>query len=94
MFDGACSPNDSPVSDTPRTATAAPSVAASQRARVLNMIASSLAGATDDEIQAALKIPGNTERPRRKELETAGRIRKSGTRKNAGGRACAVWVAA
>lgn len=51
-------------------------------------------GATDEEIQLALGMKGNTERPRRRELEKAGAIRSSGTRKTRSGRSAAVWVIA
>jgi hypothetical protein len=50
-------------------------------------------GATDDEIQTALDMPGNTERPRRWELYRADFITTAGHRENARGRRCAVWVA-
>ena len=50
-------------------------------------------GATDDEIQQALGMAGNTQRPRRRELELASRIQKSGQqRKTLSGRLAAVWV--
>lgn len=50
-------------------------------------------GATDDEIQAALNLDGNTERPRRWELFNADHIFPVGHRINAGGRRCTVWCA-
>ena len=50
-------------------------------------------GATDDEIQAALGLTGNTERPRRWELFKADLIYAAGHRVNARGRKCAVWHA-
>lgn len=46
----------------------------SQRFRVLRAIAGSTTGATDDEIQNALEMSGNTQRPRRMELEEMGWI--------------------
>ena len=52
-----------------------------------------LSGATDDEIQAALGLDGNTERPRRWELFKADRIEASGSRANRRGRRCIVWTA-
>jgi len=52
------------------------------------------AGATDEEIQMALALSGNTERPRRWELEKLEQIRDSGKRrKTASGRNAVVWVA-
>ena len=51
-------------------------------------------GATDEEIQQALEMQGNTERPRRGELVEAGLVKKSdATRKTSSGRAASVWVA-
>jgi hypothetical protein len=52
-------------------------------------------GLTDEEIEDALGIGGNTERPRRKKLEEAGLILDSGaTRPTSTGKAAIVWVAA
>lgn len=51
-------------------------------------------GTTDSELQTMLDMDGNTERPRRKELEMAGYIRDSGTtRLNRRGNQEIVWVA-
>ncbi len=51
-------------------------------------------GMTDEEVQDVLKMNGSTQRPRRVELADAGRIRKSGAKRQTriGGTA-AVWVA-
>jgi hypothetical protein len=38
-------------------------------------------GATDEEIQIDLDMAGNTERPRRRELQEAGKVRDSGMRR-------------
>jgi hypothetical protein len=68
--------------------------AATLRQRVLDaIIDAGQAGLTDDEIQAHLGMPGNTERPRRRELEDAGRITNMGTRLNWRGNLCRVWIA-
>ena len=49
-------------------------------------------GATDDEIQEALKMDGNTERPRRREMVKLRHIEESGeTRPTASGRNAKVW---
>jgi hypothetical protein len=64
------------------------------RAAVLAYVRSRGAqGATDDEIQTALGLSGNTERPRRWELWKTDLIQAQGWRRNARGRKCAVWVA-
>lgn len=51
-------------------------------------------GATDEEIQVALNMAGNTERPRRRELEIDfHRVKDSGrTRPTMSGRKAVVWV--
>ena len=50
-------------------------------------------GATDAEIQAELKMEGNTERPRRRELVQAGVVCDSQrVRQTKSGRAAVVWV--
>jgi hypothetical protein len=53
-------------------------------------------GATDEEIQIALRMSGNTERPRRRELEMEGRIGIGyypQTRFTSSGREAVVWFA-
>jgi hypothetical protein len=50
-------------------------------------------GATDEEMQFFLGMPGNTQRPRRQELETQGLVIDSGlTRATSSGRLAVVWV--
>lgn len=52
-------------------------------------------GATDEEIQRALKMNPSTSRPRRIELERAGIVRDSGKRrKTRSGRWAIVWKVA
>jgi hypothetical protein len=52
-------------------------------------------GATDQEMQDYLDLEGSTQRPRRRELQLAKLIEKSGTkRKTESGRAAVVWVLA
>ena len=65
------------------------------RAKVLwHLVAVGPVGATDEEIQRALDMNANTERPRRIELVEAGRVISSGrTRKTNAGRTATVWVA-
>lgn len=69
--------------------------AATQRAAVYAYISAQGArGATDDEVQRALGLAGNTQRPRRLELAERGSVVASGeTRPTAAGRKAAVWVA-
>lgn len=81
-----------------------PGKAAIDRAMILEWIRSGgVNGRTDTEIQKALDIPGDTERPRRNELAGRGRTSKRhpfwpkliepcpcGTRRNG----CVVWVIA
>lgn len=63
------------------------------RAQVLAHIANcGERGATDEEIQLALGMAGNTQRPRRCELAKAGRIKEQGRRKTSTGRSAVVWV--
>ncbi len=52
-------------------------------------------GATDEEMQRDLEMPANTQRPRRRELQTMGLIVDSGTtRATQSGRQAVVWVLA
>lgn len=69
--------------------------AAVLRARVFKYIQGMGAqGATDQEIQFALDMAGNTERPRRGELVMAGWVRDSGNaRKTQAGKSAVVWEA-
>lgn len=51
-------------------------------------------GMTDEEMQVALRMSANTQRPRRVELERAGLVEDSGrTRPTRAGRLAVVWVA-
>ena len=51
-------------------------------------------GATDDEVQVGLGLSGNAQRPRRRELEDAGRVRKAGRKRpTQTGSPAEVWVA-
>jgi hypothetical protein len=83
------------ASDTSRSAAkAVASSALALRRRVFDFIESrGSLGATDHEIQTALAIAGDTERPRRDELQKAGLVRDSGQRRTApSGRSVIVWV--
>lgn len=54
-----------------------------------------LVGSTDEEMQRELDMPGSTQRPRRRELQNADLIIKSGTtRKTQSGRLAVVWMLA
>lgn len=70
--------------------------AASLRMKVLDFIvARGSDGATDAEIQTALRMEGSTQRPRRVELVDAGLIRDSGCKRTTASlRRATVWVAA
>lgn len=51
-------------------------------------------GATDEEVQLALDMAGNTQRPRRRELELMDQVVNSGkTRPTQTGRSAVVWAA-
>ncbi len=51
--------------------------------------------ATDEEMQIALEMNPNTQRPRRRELELDGKIKDSGkTRKVKSGQQAVVWIVA
>lgn len=80
--------------DTSRDAAASVKAsAASLRERLYAAILARPDGLTDDEAQVLLSMDGNTQRPRRRELEQAGRIQASGTRQTASGRSAVVWKA-
>jgi len=64
---------------------------ATERSRVLEFIHAHLGGATDDDIQGGLGMNGDTERPRRIELERMGCVRADGKRLTRKGRWAAVW---
>ena len=81
--------------DTSRTAAAevAPRTG-TQRWRVLNHLRlCGPDGATDAELQDALHMNGNTERPRRVELVDGGWVEDSGDRRVSGGRPAIIWRA-
>ena len=85
-----------PHSDTSREAAEmiAPKVNKLQGLILDHVKKTGLLGATDLEIQTALEMDGNTERPRRRELEIMGKIVDSGLRRRtAANRNAAVWIA-
>lgn len=70
-----------------------PSVIGRLRRAVLEFIRSRDNGATDEEIQEALGLDGDTGRPRRWELRNLGLVEDSGMRrKTTAGRNAVVWV--
>ena len=62
----------------------------SQRGRVLAFL-EEYGGHTDEQIQDALGMDPNTQRPRRVELARAGLIKKVGVARTRSGRSAAVW---
>lgn len=90
-------PPATPGSDTSKAAAdAIRPVAATIRERVERFfIERGPHGATDEECQLALGLRADTERPRRRELVTAGLVRDSGKeRPTTTGRAATVWTVA
>lgn len=90
-------PPDPPHSGSATSRAAAEQIrpnAETLRAKVLEYIEQrGQRGATDQEMQIGLHMQGNTQRPRRKELEEAGLIVDSGlTRKTTSGRSATVWI--
>lgn len=88
----------SPLPSTRETRAAAeeaikPSVA-NLREKVLECIAKHPQGITDEKIADLTGLNPNTARPRRLELEKAGRIVASGTAKTRSGRKAVTWRAA
>ena len=85
-------------SDTSKAAAArALPKAGTKRAQVLDFIGryGDGSGATDEEIQFCLRMPANTQRPRRVELVKAGLVKDSGKRRTTLGCGQAVvWVVA
>lgn len=68
--------------------------AANLREKVLDCIKLHPQGITDEKIAELLKMNPSTQRPRRLELEKAGRIVAAGTGKTRSGRKAVTWVAA
>lgn len=98
LFDGMDEPKAPAQRHSPTSIAAAESVqphAAALRAKVLEAIqAAGEQGLTDLECQELLSMPGDTQRPRRRELEQAGLIKDSGrTRATRYGKEAVVWVA-
>lgn len=61
--------------------------------KVLAYLQATPEGATDEEMQTALAMGSNTQRPRRRELQLAGLLKDSGrTRPLRSGKDAAVWI--
>lgn len=67
------------------------SLAGAMRERVYEAIVGSMNGLTDEQISTVTGIKADTVRPRRGELQKAGRIIECGTRKVRSGRMAVVW---
>jgi len=86
--------HDAPPSTSAPAAALVKPAASRLRQMVLAAIArASRDGAADAELLASLNLPGNTQRPRRKEPQEAGLIEHSGQRRPTPSRLAAVWVA-
>jgi hypothetical protein len=62
------------------------------RETIFMAISNAPTGLTDEELSIHTGILGNTERPRRIELQQAGRIVPAGTRATKSGRQATVWT--
>lgn len=81
-----------PTRATSRLAAPGTAEAMTQRRRVLELIRTSPDGMTDDELQVALNMEGNTQRPRRIELYKLGCIEVTSQRRpTRKGRDAVVW---
>ena len=68
------------------------STAKGDKARVLAILYGKLTGLTDEEMQRALSMNPNTQRPRRIELVMEGKVRDSGkTRNTSSDRPATLW---
>lgn len=73
---------------------AKPKFPATMGAVLERLLARGARGATDEELQLALGMSGNTERPARVTLTARGMVADSGTtRKTLAGRNAVVWIA-
>jgi hypothetical protein len=92
LFDDSPPPPHS-GSETSRAAAESIKISADTlRAKVLDYLKSQPDGATDEQMQLALGMAGNTQRPRRKELLDMGLIRDTGkTRATKSGRQATIW---
>lgn len=83
------------VATSKAAAVAASSHADSDRERIYRALVNCWPdGLTDAELQKKLGMDGNTQRPRRVELERAKRIQQKGTRKTESGRYAVIWTLA
>lgn len=89
-----CDPLPSTLHTRAAAETAIAPSAANLREKVWDCIKSHPQGITDEGIAAQTGLDPNTARPRRLELEKAGRIVASGTAKTRSGRKAVTWVVA
>ena len=69
----------------------APATLNAMQRRVLELLAATPDGLTDEEQQTRLGMNPSTQRPRRIELARRGLVVEAGTRKTASGRMATVW---
>ena len=68
-----------------------PAVLNAMQRRVLELLATTPEGLTDEEMQLRLRMNPSTQRPRRIELMRMGLVAECGTRRTASGRMAVVW---
>jgi transcription initiation factor IIE alpha subunit len=68
-----------------------PKVLNAMQRKVLELLAETPDGLTDEEMQRRLQMNPSTQRPRRIELAKLGMVVEAGTRKTASGRKASVW---
>jgi hypothetical protein len=69
----------------------APATLNAMQRRVLELLAATAGGLTDEEMQTRLGMNPSTQRPRRIELARRGLVVEAGTRRTASGRMATVW---
>jgi transcription initiation factor IIE alpha subunit len=90
LFDMAPSVNGSVTSAQAADSLTPVALNAMQR-RVLELLAATPDGLTDEEMQRRLRMNPSTQRPRRIELMRRGLVQSCGTRRTTSGRMAVVW---
>ena len=90
LFDLAPSVNGS-VTSAQAADSLTPATLNNMQRRVLELLAATPEGLTDEEMQRRLRMNPSTQRPRRIELMRRGLVAEAGTRRTASGRMAVVW---
>jgi DNA-binding IclR family transcriptional regulator len=84
-------PSNGTITSAAAADSLSPATLNAMQRRVLELLAATPEGLTDEEMQRRLRMNPSTQRPRRGELLRRGLIEQAGTRRTTSGRMATIW---